>query len=789
MGAFAQLILLTFSLGSFSFTASANVALVGEFDEGLSFSHFQSLALEYDLEDEIQVTGRISDLEAQLGIYSPGNLDSIWDLPLDRLLLEPLKSILEATARGGNVAIKDTVLAFTLEQLHFSTESTDAMMVFITDILNAGVTVYTDKAELLLKNLAQSSLRGFPLSFEGLLEHLDVGQSSQLSASEQMLNLLSLIPQNPKELFFSLLGDRNRRLVAYSARSWSLLQSPFSFKLDFITRLSLKVHSVRVLPPRAETFTLDSVLQSGGSSNRSMSLTPRLQLEPLKILVELDMNISEMVNRFELELEVVDAGLLAEIIATFENGAFKKLTARDLFNPPCWFTTFSPPGGINRLAASITALLVGLTCEHCDSKVFGDLSKSLKSSAGVASLAVLLNTLLANVSTYVTDAFHESNWNSTYSYAHEACFGYQAYGYHESRHSPEEHQDLGQSAYFMLALLGLFCIFYWALACVLGSGSNGQVTLRGSSLVQSPTTDLSGKIGTTGLLLGTIALFGYSALQFVSGAEIEELSESVDLQNTSWLTTVLASLTLPLPLVKLIATVYCWLAPECILASSRRGNVLHFLDKVGKWSLLEIFALLYAYCFTFVKLESPRLPFLPSNMYAITIQAPIPAPIISFGVAVLLGMIASNICLWYHYRSVEPVCDVRETLRLSRSGQGLAVTLTVATYCFLFCLWALPVVHIGFYGLAAKAISLGGEEVSRSLSLLDIFIKTAYSTVEPTFYPELIFFLFVLFATNFVAPFLVGYGTLYLTIHGVSVKGKGTRELRSLCLGFAGFQV
>ena len=749
-------------------------------EDGISFDHFQSLALEYDLDDEIQITGKVSGLETQLGIYSSLNLDSIWDLPVDRLLLEPLKSMLEATAGGGNVAIKDAGLAFSLEQLHFSTESTDAMMVFITEILNMGVTVYTDKAQLLLKTLAQNSLRGFPLSLDGLLEHLDVVPLSQLSASEQMLNLLSLIPQNLGE-HFSFLGYKNRRLGPdMHTRSWSLLNSPFSFKLDFITSFSLKVHSVHVLPPRAETFTINSVMKSGGSSNRTMSLTSRVQLESFKILVELDMNISEMENRFDLELEVVDAGLLADIIATFENRAFKKLTTRDLLNPPCWFTTFSPPGGIGRLVSSITALLVSLTCEHCESKVLGDLSKSLKSSAGVASLAFLLNMLLADVSAYVTDAFNESNWNSTYSHAHEACFGYQAYGYHESHLAPEEHQDLNLSAYFMLALLVLLCIFCWTLKCFLGTGLSGQAALHGNSLVMSPTTDLKGKIGTTGLHLATIALFGYSALQFLSGAEIEELSESVELQNASWLTTLLASLALLLPLVKLVAIVYCWLAPECILAPSRRGQILHVLDKFGKWSLLEIFALLYAYCFTFVKLESPRLPFLPSSMYAITIQAPIPAPIISFGLAVLLGMIASNICLWYHYRSVEPVWDVPETLRLSRSGQGLAVAFTVSTYCFLICVWALPVVHIGFNGLAAKAISLGGEEVSRSFSLVDVFLKTAYSTVEPTLYPGLLFFLLVLFTTNFVAPLLAGYGTLYLAIHAISVRGKRAAELRSL---------
>ena len=727
------------------------------------------------LHDTIQITGKVPEMSIRLGISYTSDLGVLWNLPLDRLLLEPLESMLKASMRSGEFFISAAQLRFALESLDFLTPSKDAITVFATDALKAGALLYGESIAPMIAKITQNAVVGVEIPLEGLLGRMKLSPHQETSANERLQELLSYIPRSFKQEILTrhhpgtrILDSDNRE-----AQSWELLARPLNFELDFMTHVSLRVNRVRVLPSATTEFSMETALVGDfHSKNGSLRLAPHAQVDSMNVQVHAEMNISGSTNRFVLTANAVEAELMAGVLASFDERALKRLTLKHLTNMHCWLTLFAPGAGIKEVSASIAAMLIGLDCVHCEDNVFHELAASLQSSKGVAALTGLIQDMFTELSMVVTNAFDARNWNNTIRYAHEQCFGFNAIGYNAARESDVDIQEVGQSSYFMLGLFLLLCFIYSVLEC--SRQPPLALARKEYSLMNSREVDVKCRMATTLMLVITTALFGYSALQVTADQSIKELGEAVEIQNASWLTTVLTSIGLAWPLVKLLALVFCWISPARVLSSSRRGQVLHTLDVLGKWSLLELFALLYTFCFFLVKIESPKWPFLPRNMYMMTFESPIPPPLITFGSAVVLCMVSSNVCLLIHHRVMEPEHHAMESIRLSRTGRKVLIGIACANYTLLFALWSLPLVQVEFYGLGAKAISLGGHPTSQAFSLIDILSRVISSMLEPALRVELLPFAVVLLVTHFIAPLGAAYSALNLAFHDLGFKGESS---------------
>ena len=75
------------------------------------------------------------------------------------------------------------------------------------------------------------------------------------------------------------------------------------------------------------------------------------------------------------------------------------------------------------------------------------------------------------------------------------------------------------------------------------------------------------------------------------------------------------------PYLKLITMLYCWLASPSKMAPKRRGQILMFLDTLGKWSLIDVFVLVMCMVSFRLHIISPAsLLILPEDFYVVDVQ-------------------------------------------------------------------------------------------------------------------------------------------------------------------------
>jgi hypothetical protein len=74
------------------------------------------------------------------------------------------------------------------------------------------------------------------------------------------------------------------------------------------------------------------------------------------------------------------------------------------------------------------------------------------------------------------------------------------------------------------------------------------------------------------------------------------------------------------PYTKQVITMTLWFLPPSGLSASRRGNILLWLDSLGKWSMIDIFILLISMASFRVTIDSPDKEFLPPDFYSIDLM-------------------------------------------------------------------------------------------------------------------------------------------------------------------------
>ncbi|KAL7530846.1 hypothetical protein ACHAXR_010146, partial [Thalassiosira sp. AJA248-18] len=106
------------------------------------------------------------------------------------------------------------------------------------------------------------------------------------------------------------------------------------------------------------------------------------------------------------------------------------------------------------------------------------------------------------------------------------------------------------------------------------------------------------------------------------------------------------------PYTKLLTTLIIWFAPPRWLSSMRRGKILHWLDVLGKWSMVDIFVLLMTLASFRLSVESPdHLNFLPEGLYSINMLVVPMWGLYANMLAQLVAQISSHIIIHYHRKT------------------------------------------------------------------------------------------------------------------------------------------
>ena len=105
------------------------------------------------------------------------------------------------------------------------------------------------------------------------------------------------------------------------------------------------------------------------------------------------------------------------------------------------------------------------------------------------------------------------------------------------------------------------------------------------------------------------------------------------------------------PYTKLLITLFLWVMPPKLVSSERRGSMLHWLDVLGKWSMVDVFVLLMTLAFFRIAVESPELAFLPDDLYSLNLVVVPMWGLYANMLAQLIAQLSSHVIIHYHLPS------------------------------------------------------------------------------------------------------------------------------------------
>jgi len=106
------------------------------------------------------------------------------------------------------------------------------------------------------------------------------------------------------------------------------------------------------------------------------------------------------------------------------------------------------------------------------------------------------------------------------------------------------------------------------------------------------------------------------------------------------------------PYTKQLMTLAVWFLPTDRLSVSKRESILIWLDRLGKWSMIDIFVLVVSIAAFRVSVISPSLLFLPEEFYSIELLVVPLWGLYANMIAQLISQVSSHFIIYYHRRIV-----------------------------------------------------------------------------------------------------------------------------------------
>jgi len=106
------------------------------------------------------------------------------------------------------------------------------------------------------------------------------------------------------------------------------------------------------------------------------------------------------------------------------------------------------------------------------------------------------------------------------------------------------------------------------------------------------------------------------------------------------------------PYLKQLVNLFLWILPPTKLPTSFRGSVLLWLDILGKWSIVDVFIMIVLIIGLRSSIFSPRLDFLPDDLYKIDLYVTPMWGMYANTIAQILSQICSHVYIHYHRKIV-----------------------------------------------------------------------------------------------------------------------------------------
>jgi len=120
------------------------------------------------------------------------------------------------------------------------------------------------------------------------------------------------------------------------------------------------------------------------------------------------------------------------------------------------------------------------------------------------------------------------------------------------------------------------------------------------------------------------------------------------------------------PYMKQLITLILWFLPTRFCSTNTRGNIFLWLDKLAKWSMVDIFVLVISIAAFRVSIGSPNVAFLTEDFYSVDLMVVPTWGLYANMIAQLLSQVSSHFIIHYH-RLI-----VKATTRVSSNNDDLA---------------------------------------------------------------------------------------------------------------------
>lgn len=285
------------------------------------------------------------------------------------------------------------------------------------------------------------------------------------------------------------------------------------------------------------------------------------------------------------------------------------------------------------------------------------------------------------------------------------------------------------------------------------------------------------------------------------------------------------------PYFKLISLNICYFGTPgkglfCWLSVKRRGQFLHFLDTFGKWSLIEVFFVVFLRLVFELDVGSPRVDFLPDqDLYQIELLIAPQASYYTFAAAVVISIFLSNLMVVYHDRIVrQNQNDLRDIVNIKETDLSILVEIKLSEYefkvnkrdidntpnykywltksgvrvldfftlaCIIFTLIAatVPVVTVNYLGIAKLFLELEGASTTLQLSIFSLTQKVLSEGIAEGD-AGAIFLVVVFVFAQLIAPFIVLLFSFWFLHRGLSLdKQLMFRTARTVIAAWSALEV
>ncbi|CAK9011026.1 Hypothetical protein SCF082_LOCUS10912 [Durusdinium trenchii] len=502
----------------------------------------------------------------------------------------------------------------------------------------------------------------------------------------------------------------------------------------------------------------------------------------------------------------------------------------------CWMAKLKPYGGPTAIAVILNDASMRLDCIECTNDILFQLQGRFNNPQASVEFFNVLNDILSLAAEVLLNFFNEEQWDFTVNNFNRTCQGLSALP--QEADILEFKEDLTETYAFMGAMVvTLGAVGGMACACLPGTHDRKRAKplfegetkgkaidfleqvdnkdhladeLEHTELFNHPSVPVFWRVMVPTLLLINLGLFvighifpavNVSILAEIAGVPIElEDFQSISVIESArallnsggiLLAILIIGLSIMWPYIKIIGMSIGWFMPTRVIGFHKRGALIKRLDQLGKWSLIELYFLVFIIVAFQLEVGSPENAFLPTNFYYLELQINPQFSIYAFCTALVVSLFTSNVIGWYHEKIEKQIVNVLRVeqqqddfliaihefmfpVEGGRVSQGMGkrawftlVSGAVLSVMLLLVGASLPVFSSEIAGLARLVLELQGKPNVEEFSLF-YFFSIIFSGDDGfgQLYLGVFFFLTVL-----VIPIFQLFMILYMLLGRFSLEG------------------